>query len=150
MGQRLAVAGPGGRMPLTLGPGRWIVAGDESAIPAIGTLLAALPAEARAEVLLEVEGAADEIELDSAAAISVRWLRRQPGFFGTALHDAVLEGDVTGVSGVWVAGEAQAVRRVRRALLSERAVDPARLVTRGYWRRGHQNHPDHDYGEDAA
>ena len=68
VGQRLAVAGPGGRMPLTLGPGRWIVAGDESAIPAIGTLLEALPADAVAEVLLEVESGSDEIELGSAAS----------------------------------------------------------------------------------
>jgi len=150
VGQRLAVAGPGGRMPLALGPGRWIVGGDESAIPAVGTLLAALPADAAAEVILEVEGASDEIDLDSAASVSVTWLRRPPGSFGPALHDAVGGTDVTGASGVWVACEAEAVRRVRQTLLTERHVDPGRLVTRGYWRLGEQNHPDHDYGEDAA
>ena len=34
-------------------------------------------------------------------------------------------------------------------LLHPRARHPGRpLVTRGYWRAGEQNHPDHDYGED--
>lgn len=150
VGQRLALAGPGGRMPLALGAGRWIVAGDESAIPAVGTLLEALPAGAEAEVLLEVEGASDEIEFDSDASVSVTWLARRPGSYGQALHDAVAGGDVSDVAGVWVACEAGAVRRVRRTLLTERAVDPAKLVTRGYWRLGEQNHPDHDYGEDVA
>jgi NADPH-dependent ferric siderophore reductase len=150
VGQRLAVAGPGGRMPLTLGPGRFIVAGDESALPAVGTLLEALPVDAVADVLLEVESGSDEIEFDSAAMLSVTWLRRQPGSFGRALHDGRGGPDVTGASGVWVACEAEAVRRVRRTLLTERHVDPATLVTRGYWRLGEQNHPDHDYGEDAA
>jgi NADPH-dependent ferric siderophore reductase len=137
-------------MALTLGPGRFSVAGDESAIPAVGTLLEALPATATAEVLLEVDGASDEIELASAASVSVTWLARQPGAYGEALHDAVAGGAVTEADGVWVACEAGAVRRIRRTLLTERAVDPATLVTRGYWRLGHQNHPDHDQGEDVA
>jgi NADPH-dependent ferric siderophore reductase len=149
-GQRLAVAGPGGRMPLALGPGRWIVAGDESALPAIGTFLDALPASASAHVYLEVDDRSDEIRLESAADVTTTWLRRAPGAFGEALHTAVTGADVTGASGVWVACEAMAVRRIRRTLLSEPTVDPASLVTRGYWRLGEQNHPDHDYGEDAA
>ena len=52
------------------------MAGDESAIPAIGTLLEALPSDAVAEVLLEVESGSDEIEFDSAASVSVVWLMR--------------------------------------------------------------------------
>jgi len=150
VGQGLAVAGPGGRMPLTLGPGRFVVAGDESAIPAIGMLLAALPPSASTEVYLEVDGAADEVELSSDATTSVRWLHRQPGTYGEVLYDAVVDADITDAAGVWVACEAQAVRRIRRTLLTDRPLDPETLVTRGYWRLGQQNHPDHDYGEDAA
>jgi NADPH-dependent ferric siderophore reductase len=149
-GHRIAVAGPGGRMPLPLGPGHWIVAGDESAIPAIGTLLGALPESASADVFVEVDGGPDELELESAAAVSVSWLHRRAGAFGEELHRAMTAADVSGASGVWVACEATAVRRIRRALLTERRMDPSDLVTRGYWRLGEENHPDHDYGEDAA
>jgi NADPH-dependent ferric siderophore reductase len=147
-GHRIAVAGPGGRMPLPLGPGRYVVGGDESAIPAIGTLLAALPATATAEVFLEVEDSSDEREIDSAAGVAVTWLHRESRPFGQALEAAMGGADLDGVTGVWVACEAQSVRRVRRVMLTERNLDPAALVTRGYWRLGEDNHPDHDYGED--
>jgi NADPH-dependent ferric siderophore reductase len=32
--------------------------------------------------------------------------------------------------------------------LKERKVDPAKVHTRGYWRLGETNYPDHDYGND--
>jgi NADPH-dependent ferric siderophore reductase len=148
-GRRIAVAGPGGRMPLALGPGRFVVAGDESAMPAITTLLAALPASAVAEVHLEVGDASDEVELASAAEVSTRWTARRPGVFGATLEAALTSDAVAGASGVWVACEAMAVRRIRRALLTG-GVPPASVVTRGYWRLGEENHPDHDFGEDVA
>jgi NADPH-dependent ferric siderophore reductase len=149
-GRRIAVAGPGGRMPLTLGPGRWIVAGDESAIPAIETLLGALPATASADVYLEVDDASDEVPLESTAEVSATWLYRRPLSFGATLEAAMAGVDVAGAAGIWVACEATAVRRIRRTLLDDGRVDPSSLVTRGYWRLGEENHPDHDYGEDAA
>ena len=40
------------------------------------------------------------------------------------------------------------MRDIRRYFLAERHLPAASLVTRGYWRTGEQNHPDHDYGED--
>jgi len=148
-GQRIAVAGPGGRLPLALGPGRWIIAGDESAIPAVGTLLAALPPSATAAVYLEVDGVTDHMAFDSAAATTITWLHRQPGAYGDELEAAVTGAELAGATGVWVACEATAVRRIRRALLGAGVVDPSALVTRGYWRLGEENHPDHDHGEDA-
>jgi NADPH-dependent ferric siderophore reductase len=149
-GHRIAVAGPGGRMPLVLGPGHFVVGGDESALPAIATLLAALPDSASADVVVEVDGVTDELELESAADLSVTWRHRRTGLFGDELHAAFTDVDLTGAAGVWVACEATAVRRLRHLLLSERALDPSVLVTRGYWRLGEENHPDHDHGEDPA
>lgn len=40
------------------------------------------------------------------------------------------------------------MRRIRRYLVEETGVDPAHLHTRGYWRQGEVNYPDHDYGND--
>ena len=40
------------------------------------------------------------------------------------------------------------MRDIRRYLLADRKVPRDSLVTRGYWRVGEQNHPDHDYGDD--
>ncbi|MGA5431388.1 siderophore-interacting protein [Streptomyces cellulosae] len=44
--------------------------------------------------------------------------------------------------------EAQAVREARSYLLTDRGLPRPRVTTRGYWRVGAANHPDHDSGED--
>ena len=86
-GPGIAVAGPGGRMPLALGPGRWIVAGDESAIPAIATLLEALPASASAGCTWRWTTHSTR----SPSRATPRWppqLPRPPGHFGQTLAAA--------------------------------------------------------------
>jgi NADPH-dependent ferric siderophore reductase len=51
---------------------------------------------------------------------------------------------------VWAACEAVAVRGIRAHLLGPLALAPERILTRGYWRVGEADHPDHDYGEDSS
>jgi NADPH-dependent ferric siderophore reductase len=149
-GDRLVVAGPGGRLALGIDDGPWVVAGDESAIPAIGTLLEALPSGAEAEVYIEVEDEGDEIDLDGPVAAKITWLHRaRAAAPGALLHDAVVTATISAGTKVWVACEAKAVRGIRRALLEAGRVEVGSLVTRGYWRAGEEDHPDHDYGEDA-
>src|SRR5262249_11702950 len=87
VGDRLAVRGPGGRFSFDPEVRGWWIAGDESALPAIGTLLDALPAAAVAEVHIEVESPQDEIALQSAAQTRVLWhYRRAPDAWGAELH----------------------------------------------------------------
>jgi NADPH-dependent ferric siderophore reductase len=147
-GDRLGIAGPGGRpMPAEDGA-RWIIAGDESAIPAIGTLLDSLPASSVEAVYVEgAKDATDEFELSSWPAVSR--LPAEAGDPGAALHGALTGSQIPAGCQVWVACESAAVRRIRLALLGEHRLDAARLVTRGYWKAGEANHPDHDYGEDG-
>lgn len=148
-GDRLAIGGPGGRFSADPTVARWWIAGDESALPAIGTLLDWLPPESAAEVHVEVEGPDDEIPLTSAAGLTVVWHHRGTGdAFGSELSGAASAATITEDTQVWVACEASAVRSIRRLMLDEKHVPVARLVTRGYWRIGAPDHPDHDYGED--
>jgi NADPH-dependent ferric siderophore reductase len=148
-GDKLAIGGPGGRFNADSSIARWWIAGDESALPAVGTLLDSLPASASAEVHLEVEGPDDEIPLTSAAAVTVVWHHRRNGdAFGAELYDAATAAAITEDTHVWVACEASAVRRIRSLMLGDKEVPASRLVTRGYWRIGAPDHPDHDYGED--
>jgi NADPH-dependent ferric siderophore reductase len=56
--------------------------------------------------------------------------------------------DIADGTRIWVACEAAAMRGIRRHFTSERGLPVSSLVTRGYWRIGEANHPDHDYGED--
>ena len=148
-GDKLAVAGPGGRFSLEPAADHWWLAADESAIPAVGTLLEALPETAAADVHLEVDGPDDELEFTSPAKTAITWHhRRRPDAFGVELADAARAAEIPDGARVWVACEAAAMRDIRRYFLSERKLPAASLVTRGYWRAGEQNHPDHDYGED--
>jgi NADPH-dependent ferric siderophore reductase len=147
-GDKLAIGGPGGRFAADRSGGDWWIAGDESALPAVGTLLDWLPAHATAQVHLEVAGPDDEIALKSAADVTVTWhRRRRPDAFGSALQEAA-RGAVLGAGAqVWVGCEASAMRSIRRQLLDADQVPPSALVTRGYWRLGVSDHPDHDYGD---
>jgi NADPH-dependent ferric siderophore reductase len=154
-GDRLLVAGPGGRFQLGLEPAHYVVAGDESALPAIGTLLEALPRSARADVLVEVVDEGDHLDLagraDAGLRPEVTWLHRGPSApAGRLLEQALRAVDLGREDRVWVACEALVVRDVRRHLLVDRGLDRGAILTRGYWRSGEANHPDHDYGEDAA
>ncbi len=114
------------------------VAGDETALPAIGRLLEELPSGVRAEVVIEVADAGEEQRLESGADVRVRWLHRDGAEPGTTtqLVDAVRalpwhDGRVY----AWMAGESTAARAVRTYWRSERAVARDCLDVTGYWRR---------------
>ena len=148
-GDRIAVAGPGGRFVLDDTAAHWWLAADESAIPAVTTLLAALPAGATADVHIEVAGSADEIAFDSQAKTTVTWHhRRSPTAFGAELDEAARAAQIPAGGRIWVACEAAAMRGIRRHFREDRGIPVTSLVTRGYWRLGEADHPDHDYGDD--
>ena len=148
-GDKLAVAGPGGRFSLEPAADHWWIAGDESAIPAIGTLLEALPDTATADVHIEVADADDELVVPGQAKTTITWHHRRAGdAFGAELTEAARQAVIPEGARIWVACEAGAMRDIRRFFTRERGIPAAQLVTRGYWRTGEQNHPDHDYGED--
>jgi len=147
-GDRVAIGGPGGRFALDPGVTGWWIGGDESALPAIATLIEALPASATAEIHLEVAAPDGHVGLPRHPGIEVTWHDRTDPRPGAELLRAVREAGLDDRTHVWCACEAVAVREVRAHLLAERALAPARLTTRGYWRAGEANHPDHDYGED--
>jgi NADPH-dependent ferric siderophore reductase len=149
VGDKLAVAGPGGRFVMDSTAGHWWIAGDESAIPAVGTLLEALPDAATADVHLEVAGPEDELEFASPVKATITWHhRRAPDAWGVELDEAARGAAIADGTRVWVACEAAAMRGIRKHFLAERGLPASSLVTRGYWRLGEANHPDHDYGED--
>jgi len=147
-GDKLAVAGPGGRFSLEPAVDHWWLAADESAIPAVATLLEALPETATVEVHLEVDGPDDEIDFTAPGKTTISWHHRSPGAFGADLAAAARAATIPDGARIWVACEASAMRGIRRYFIAERDIPAASLVTRGYWRLGEQNHPDHDYGED--
>jgi NADPH-dependent ferric siderophore reductase len=152
-GQNLILAGPGRSYALDEQSPWFILAGDETAIPAIATILEKLPPTTEAIVFIEVTDAAEERPLITLARASIQWIKRQdvsPDAAGNELENAIRTiGFPQGPGHIYVACESGAMRRIRKHILEERNFDKSRLVTRGYWKRGATDHPDHDYGDDA-
>jgi len=137
-GDEVALMGPGGAYAPDPDADWHLLAGDESALPAIATALERLPAGSRAHVLVEVEGPDEEQKLRSAGEIELRWLHRGGAPVGEALVRAVTELELPAGSGhVFVHGEAGFVKQLRRLLLVERGLPRDRVSISGYWRLGH-------------
>ncbi|WP_433325908.1 siderophore-interacting protein [Spirillospora sp. CA-294931] len=117
------------------GTGWVLIAGDESALPAIGGILADLPGNLRAKVWIEVAHGADIQDLPSAADADITWLVRREGIHLLgAVRAAELPAD--GSPYAWIAGEAGAVKALRRHLVNERGFDRGAVTFTGYWRLG--------------
>jgi NADPH-dependent ferric siderophore reductase len=157
VGQTLTIAGPGRSYSIDPAAEWYLLAGDDSAIPAIGTILESLPATMKVQALIEIVDAAEQHPLEGRGArgpqADIHWLPRgpDPRNAGRELEAAVQRVELPPGSGrIYVACEADAMRRIRRHLLRERQFPREHLVTRGYWRLGETDHPDRDYGEDVA
>jgi NADPH-dependent ferric siderophore reductase len=68
---------------------RLLIAGDETAVPAICVILEQLPAAARGIAFVEVPLAADVQDVDHPAGVEVVWLPREGAAYGELLHAAV-------------------------------------------------------------
>jgi NADPH-dependent ferric siderophore reductase len=129
--------GPGGGYAPSPAAGWHLLAGDESALPAIGAALEGMPEGAPVTAFIEVADAADEQKLETAGDARITWLHRGDRPVGTALVEAVRELAFPG-PGVhaFVHGEAGFVKELRRHLRLERQVPLDQLSISGYWRRG--------------
>ncbi|MFF3498310.1 siderophore-interacting protein [Streptomyces sp. NPDC003247] len=140
--------------------------GDETALPAISSILESLPAGLRVRAWLEVRDAGDVQDLMTLADAEITWLVREDGrdgrdgsgedgYDGSGEDgcDRPREGGADGVPvalGVlrdaelppaeapyaWIAGESSCVKQLRRHLVGERGMDRRRVTFVGYWRQG--------------
>jgi NADPH-dependent ferric siderophore reductase len=137
-GDRIHFAGPGGAYAPDPDVAWHLLAGDESALPAVAATLERLPAGAPADVFLEVAGPAEEQPLTSAGRLRVTWLHRGDRPVGEALVRAVTAwATPPGDGQVFVHGEAGFVKQLRRLLQIDRGIPRDRLSISGYWRTGH-------------
>ncbi|HEX5204741.1 MAG TPA: siderophore-interacting protein [Actinoplanes sp.] len=114
-----------------------LLAGDESALPAIGAALERMPAGATVRAFIEVSGPDEEQKLETHADAEIVWLHRgssRPGsLLGPAVRDCAFpEGRVH----AFVHGEAHLVKELRAYLRKECAIPLDQLSISGYWRLG--------------
>ena len=115
----------------------YVFLGDESAVPAICTILAELPSAASAVVHLEHRAAAEQVELPDRSGTTVTWSVLPDGASpGDTLVEAAREVALEPGARVWAAGEAAAVQRIRKLMFDERGVPRSHATIRGYWKVG--------------
>lgn len=137
-GDQLVFMGPGGGYRPDPTADWHLLAGDESALPAIAAALEAMPADAEGIAVIEAGSDADRIELTAPAGIEIRWALRDGRGAGTTtvLADAVAavewrEGRVQ----VFAHGERESMKALRD-VLKPHGIDRSMLSLSGYWAYG--------------
>ncbi|WP_375486766.1 siderophore-interacting protein [uncultured Jatrophihabitans sp.] len=131
-GDEVEFQGPRGKLELRSAP--WhLLAGDESALPAIAAILAALPPGEPAQAFVEVTDTDDELP-----GLPVTWVHRgdaAPG--GPDVLDAALATFPLppGAGHAYLMGETRAVVALRGAL-ERRGVAHESVFVKGYWNLG--------------
>lgn len=118
----------------------WILlAGDESALPAVAGILDWLGPGTVVRAWIEIGHSEDVQDLPTRAEAEITWLVRGSG---QGLHRAVAAARLPeGRPYAWIAGEAGDVRTLRRHLVAPpaeggRGIDRRHVTFTGYWRRG--------------
>ena len=138
-GDVVGMTGPGGGA--TPDADWLLLAGDETALPAIARILEELPASATAVVRIEVAGRQEELPLSSRAFLDLQWLHRgeaAPAGTTTLLEDAVRAVALPeyGRRFVWLGCEHASFRSIRGWLRKDRKLARDEHLAVAYWRRG--------------
>ena len=170
IGDELQVVGPDARAE-DVGGIEWkpgaatqvLIAGDETAAPAICSIVESLPEDAVGEVYVEVPTDADALTLTAPAGVQVTWLGRGGAAHGVRVSAAVhawgraraavasetaltdpdpeevlweVPDAVAGAEYAWLAGEAGTITALRRHLVRDLGIDRRSIAFMGYWRQG--------------
>jgi NADPH-dependent ferric siderophore reductase len=108
-----------------------LLAGDITALPAIGRIVEELAPGARATVVAETADPADRQEWETRGNVDYVWI---DGGAASKLDHAVRTFPEPAGNGYrWMAGETHAVRSTRRHLRHERGIARERYSLTGYW-----------------
>ena len=136
-GAGAAISGPGRGYTVATDAPAFLLAGDETAIPAICQLLEVLPDGVPVQVHIEVASADTRVSLPAHPRATVAWSELPVGApAGDALVAAVQGAELVPGTRVWVAGEAASMQRIRRLLFEERELPRNQTTVRGYWKHG--------------
>ena len=137
VGGETAVSGTGRGYTIDPDAATFVLAGDESAIPAICVLLDSLAPSATVTVLIEAIEPVAPVVLPDHPGATVTWLGLDGGARpGDALGAAVAALELDPDVRIWAAGEAAGVHRLRQHLFDERGIPRSHAVVRGYWKVG--------------
>jgi NADPH-dependent ferric siderophore reductase len=146
-GQSAYLMGPSGAYSPDPAADWHLLAGDETALPAISVALEALPPNAIGQAFIEIAGAENEIPLTAPEGVGINWIYRggradlisedRAGDHAPLIEAVKSVPWLPGQVHAFVHGEAQAVmHNIRPYLRKDREVDAKWASISGYWRRG--------------
>lgn len=134
-GDTLQLMGPGGGYTPRPDADWHLMVGDLATVPAIAAALTRVPAGTLVHAIIEVPGPEDEIALPTPGDLHLTWLH------GDGTSDALVRAvrDLAFPAGdaqVFVHGEAEVTREIRRHLVLERGLPREELSASAYWKAG--------------
>jgi NADPH-dependent ferric siderophore reductase len=131
VGQRVLVGGPRGSMIIPMDY-RWhLLAGDDTALPAIRRRLEELPAGTPVTVIVHADEA-DRLPLASQAQVTLRWVDTAEALVEAVRAERLPDGE----GFVWCAGEAATMAAVRQVLIDDKKHPREAMRVAAYWKRG--------------
>ncbi len=147
VGSKLVIGGPRGSVVVPMAYDWYLLAGDETALPAIGRRIEELPADAHVVAVIEVEDAGEEQQFRTAARLDLHYVHRngRPAGTTTLVLDRLRSLDFPpGEAYAYVAGEVTMAQAARAYLTDHRNFRPDYIKAAGYWRLGVADaHEDH-------
>ncbi|MBJ3786320.1 siderophore-interacting protein [Devosia sediminis] len=147
VGSTLVIGGPRGSQVVPVAFDWYLLAGDETALPAIGRRIEELPQGAKVVAVIEVADKAEEQIFETRADLMLIYVHRNGAAAGTTslLRDAVAAATLPpGEAYAYIAGEVNMSRAVRDLLVNERGFNNEWVKAAGYWRLGVADaHEDH-------
>lgn len=135
-GDTLAIGGPKGSLIVPLDYDWHLLAGDETAFPAVARRLEELPAGAKTIVMLKAADAADRRTFATRADVALTWVSTDAELLDAVRALALPEGD----GYAWCAGEAACMAALRRELVEAKGHPGESIRAAAYWKRGAQGH----------
>ncbi len=150
-GETILMAGPKHSASLPREAEWMLVAGDQTALPAIARCLEMLPADMPATVVIEVAEPSHRQELKSEAPVEITWLFRSENGGKSRLVETVQAARWRpGQPYLWVAGEALTIKPLRRWAKQDRAIPKQFVEITGYWRQREVPRTEGTSGEGEA
>lgn len=134
-GEKILMAGPKHSSGLPRGVDWMLIAGDETALPAIAHCLEQLPPDLPATVVIEVAEPSHRQEPKCEAPVDITWLYRSENDGRSRLVDAVRAVQWRpGQPYLWVAGETLTIKPLRRWAKVDKEIPKEFVEITGYWR----------------
>ncbi|RCW40247.1 NADPH-dependent ferric siderophore reductase [Halopolyspora algeriensis] len=136
-GDRIVTVGPSPSYQPSPEANPLVLAGDETALPAISAIVEQLPRATPVRVFVEIADGEEQQEIATVADVEWTWLHRDgiPAGRSSLLTEAVRTAELGTHPHVWIGAESDTVRELRAHFQDVLGWQRRRVYALAYWRR---------------